>query len=216
MRVRVNTLLVCCVLLTIATAMLLASGGITYLINAPNDLSLQSAGYGELTLLLIVVFVTWTGLIRSDWKAWFLILAIALLWEYPIFARLYVKHYGLALPVGILRELAFIEIDSRPYIQVLLGIYGCFLTLGALALSALSVFWGKGKDVKLYRRSVLAGMSILVVLLVALAWERLHESSIPPGELGTFIALPPSPPSSFQETKSALPRCDPSVCGCPK
>jgi hypothetical protein len=216
MRLRVNTLLVCCILLTVATAMLLASGGINQLITTPNDLRLQSAGYGELTLLLILVFVTWTGLIKSDWKAWFVILAIALLWEYPIFARDYVKHYGLALPIGMIRELAFIGSDDKTYIQILLGIYGCFLTLAALALSALSVFLCKCKEVRLDRRFVLATVSILVVLLSSVVWARLHESSIPPEELSTFIALPPPPPPSFHETNSALPLWDVSACSCPK
>ena len=226
MRVRVNTPLVSCILLTIATAMLLPSSGINYLINKRNDGIAQSAGYGELTMLLILIFVTWTGLIKSDWKAWVTILAMALLWEYPVLARLYVKHYGLSLPLGVVRELAFIGTDSRSYIQVLLGIYGCFLTFAALTLSAISVFSGKGKEVKVGRGFVLSSVSILLVLLFVGVWVRLREGSIPQQELNTFIVAPPAPetvqlmttpmPGPLRQPKANLPICDPSVCTCEK
>ena len=216
MRVRVNTLLVSCILLTIATVMMLVSAGIKSLINTPNNLVVQSAGYGALAMIVIVVFVTWTGLVKSDWRAWVVIAVVSFLWEYPIFAHLYVKHYGLALPIGILHELVFIGTDSKAYIEELLGIFGCFLSLLALALSAIAVFGGKGKEVNVGRGLILTSVAVVVVLLAAGAWERLHETSISREELKIFMVLPPPPPPPLPEPTLKLPTCDPLICNCAK
>ena len=214
MRVRVNTLLISCVLLTISTAMVTLSSGIKNLINTPNGSVVQSAGYGALAMMAIIVFVTWTGLIKSDWKAWTVILIIALLWEYPILAGLYVKHCGLAFPVAMFHELVFIGTESTAYIQILLGIFGCFLTLLALGLSAIAVFSNKGKEINAGRGLILTSVVIVVVLLAAGAWERLRETPLPLDELYSFIVLPPPPPPPGKNV--SLPICDSSMCSCSK
>jgi hypothetical protein len=214
MRVRVNTLLVSCILLTIATGMQLPSAGIIVFINTPNDFRIQSAGYGALAIIVVLVFVTWTGLFKSDRRAWFIILVIALIWEYPIFPRLYFKHFGLSFPLGVVEDLAFIGMRDTVDLELLSGIYGFLMTIAALALAARPVFWSKG--VWLGRRAVTAIMALLTLLLVVGTWVRLRESAIPPRLLNTFMVPLPAPPQPLPQQRPTLPNCDPSVCNCPK
>jgi hypothetical protein len=212
MKIRLDSVLVSCVLHTIALLVLAQAAfwnfsGRTNALLAPLPTSFpddaQSRHYLGICLFAVVfigLIATWTWYVNMRRSAWLLMFVVAWICVFPLFVVPWVSpllHRRLELTFS---EFLYDAIDDWGLARALLASTLLFSAmLVGLLLPVKNFFGAHGHDEPTYRPSTrLVGLStagILVVLTALYAWVRVGVVyDIPARELSLGVAAPPPPP----------------------
>jgi hypothetical protein len=214
MKIRLDSVLVSCVLHTIAFLALVQAAlwnfsGRTNALLAPieaagfhaDEQTMHYLGICLFTLSLIGLIATWTGYVNMRRSAWLVMFVIAWICVFPLFVVPWVSpllHRRLELTFS---EFLYDAIDGWGLPRALLASTLMFSAMLVGLLLPIKKFFGThGRDEPTPRRSTrLVGFSvagILVVLTALYAWVRVGVVyDIPTRQLSWGLGAPPPPPN---------------------
>ncbi len=211
MRVRADSAVIASVLFTIALLCLIPAS-VANALTGRNKTALATldAGFREverltgdlgvvcLAMILIGLTVTWTGYIKHDRSAWFVMFVLAWAWVFPLFVLpWFTAHWVVSVPEFLYSAIHESAIPRFAVESVLI-----FLLMVVALLLPLRAFFGRSTAAaaratspKLIVGSVVA---LLVLVIAMLVWVHTRVYEIPPEMLKSWEQTPPPPPPPRQ------------------
>ena len=136
MRIRASSVLTSSVLFTIGLVSCVPS----YLeaAGATSTPLLQELGFASLATIFVGLLVTWTGFIRRDRWAWFVMAIIVWVWAFPTFVLPYLVHN---IPIPLTEWVLDAWRQSGPHRSSTIGVLMFAVLATALILPVKSFFW---------------------------------------------------------------------------